>query len=173
MSEPLASAEVTYDRDDFRAFARQIRQERMQLYRRIAVALVILMGVTLALYAILRQPLPLWQAGLGLVAAALLWTLASPVVQGKLIEQRARRSELLVPQSFEIADEGFEARSSRGHSLVKWSAIPAFEIEDGRLFVFVSHESAYIIPRRAFADDAKFDAFVTAARERWTLHHRL
>lgn len=173
MNDAPTSEPVTYNRDDFVALARQIRQERMKLYRRIALVLVGLMVLTLALNWLVGFELPWWQIGLGLVGAALLWSLASPAVQGRLIEQNARRLRVLEPQWFEAVAEGFEARSDRGHSLVRWSAVRRLEVEGTRLFVFVSPDSAYIVPSRAFAADADFEAFVSAARECWKMHHHL
>ena len=173
MSETPTSEPLTYNRDDFVALARQIRQERMQLYRHIALGLVGLMFVTFGLNWLMGLALPWWQVGLGLISAAMLWAFALPQVQGLLIRQSARRMRNLDPLSFAVVAEGFEARSDRGHSLVKWSAVHSIEVEDGRLFVFVARDSAYIVPSRAFAADADFDAFVRATRERWKMHHRL
>ena len=173
VSDAPASEPLIYNRDDFVALARQIRQERMQLYSHIAIGLVGLMIVTFGLNWLIGLALPWWQVGLGLIAAALLWALASPQVQGLLIRYSAHRMRNLDPLSFAVVAEGFEARSDRGHSLVKWSAVHSIAVDDARLFVLILRDSAYIVPRRAFAADADFDAFVRATRECWKMHHRL
>jgi hypothetical protein len=173
VSEALTSSEVTYSNDDFVAFARQIRQGRMRLYRRIAAVFAILMPLMLALDAALRQPLPWWQAALGIAAAAMLWTLASPRVQGRMIQREARRLGLASGQSFAVTDEGLEARAESGHTLTKWSAIREVRVAEGRLFAFVSDTSAYIVPRRIFGSDAEFEAFAAAAEQGWEKRHRL
>src|SRR4051794_19189856 len=145
----------------------------MRLYRRIAIVFAVLIGVTLALDAALRQPLPWWQAALGIPAAAMLWTLASPHVQGRIIQREARRLGLASGQSFAVTDEGFEGRAEGGDTFTKWSAIREVRVTERRLFAFVPAPGAYIVPRRFFARDGEFEAFAAAAEQGGEKRHRL
>ena len=171
----IASSEpVTYRAEDFVAFAGQIRQGRMRLYRRIAAGLVAVVLLTLLFNWVTNQPLPWWQDGLALLAAGMLWALASARVQGRMIWQNSRRSkELRAPHSFAVTEDGFDVQAGEGHSVVKWSAISKIAVEDGLLFVFVSAMSAYIVPPRAFGAQSEFDDFIERARTEWRRHHRL
>ena len=171
----IASSEpAIYRAEDFVAFARQIRQGRMRLYRRSAAGLVVVVLLTLLFDWVTTQPLPWWQDGLALLAALMLWALASPGVQGRMIWQNSRRSrELRAPHTFAVTEEGFDVHAGEGHSVIKWSAIREISVEDGLLFVFASARSAYIVPRRAFATPPEFDDFIKCARAEWKRHHRL
>lgn len=174
MSGIASSEPVTYQTEDFVVFASQIRQGRMRLYRRIALGLVGIALLTLLLDGLMHRDMPWWQDALALLAALMLWALASPAVQGRMIWQSTRRSkELRAPHSFAVTEEGLGIQAGEGRSVLKWSAISQLSVEAERLFVFASAASAYIVPRRAFAAPAEFEAFIEAARSEWKRHHRL
>jgi len=89
------------------------------------------------------------------------------------IDRVARRDDLLREQRLTVADDCFRAESTRGKTEVRWSAIPRIRVEEPRLFVYSTRRQAFIVPRRAFASGADFDAFVKATQEHWKRHHRL
>jgi hypothetical protein len=66
-----------------------------------------------------------------------------------------------------LTPEGIKIRSRRMDGLVFWSAIKSLKVRFGRVFFFLTRRMAVIVPRRAFASDADFDAFAAAAREAW------
>jgi hypothetical protein len=172
MTEPLVSGEVVYNPRDFRAFARRVDFERYHYFRLGAAVIAGLMALTIVLYWALRQPLPIWQVELGLVAAAALWLLSTGRLQARIIARNARQAGL-GPQTYVVSEEGFEVRAATGDSHTKWSEIPELDIEEGRLFVFLTDRKAFIVPSRAFASEAEFDAFAAAAKAHWKVHHRL
>ncbi len=88
-------------------------------------------------------------------------------------ERLARKDGILREQVLTAASDCFRAESERGKTEVKWSAVPRIHVEGERLFVYSTPRLAFIVPQRAFADDAHFEAFVEAVRRYWEQHHRL
>ncbi len=90
-----------------------------------------------------------------------------------LMLRTLRRQGLLVSQSMAITPECLELHSERLDARVRWSAIDKITRVDGRLFIFGSKTSAYIVPRRVFATTEEFEEFAGAADQCWQRHHSL
>ena len=71
------------------------------------------------------------------------------------------------PARVEIAAEGVHLTADDGRRALPWPSIIAVETGAEALYLFLTPEQAHIIPRRAFPDDAAFDAFVAAIRRHW------
>jgi YcxB-like protein len=66
-----------------------------------------------------------------------------------------------------LADDAFVTRNSNGESRHNWSSIVTVEPEMERLFVFVTDRCAFIVAKRAFNDETRFDSFSAEASARW------
>ena len=170
----LATWAFLYDRADLRALA-EVKRPRIVGY------LFVLAWILFAAIAFLIAIC--WFAGspraldyappalLLLVTFLLLYRFGSDI-RAWALEVAARRSGVLREQVMTVADGVFRAESERGKTEVRWTVIPRVQRAHERLFVFSTPYLAFIVPRRAFADEAAFDAFAAAAEERWTAHHR-
>jgi hypothetical protein len=54
----------------------------------------------------------------------------------------------------------------------RWTAFTEIKRAGDRLFAFMNHRQAYVVPRRAFDSDEQFNAFANAAQERWEQSQR-
>jgi hypothetical protein len=70
-----------------------------------------------------------------------------------------------MPQTIEISTAGVRVAGGAGEGLTPWSSIVALASSEDAAYVFLNSLSAYIVPRRAFADATAFDAFLSRARE--------
>ena len=164
-----------YDRSDFVALAELGRPRIVSWLFRLAWALIALAGVLIVICLLAgssRVLIYLLVLAIILVAYLLLYRYGAHI-GAWAIDRVARRDDLLREQRLTVADDCFRAESTRGKTEVRWSAIPRIHIEGPRLFVYSTRRQAFIIPRRAFASGADFDAFVQATQEQWKRHHRL
>ena len=95
-----------------------------------------------------------------------------PGLKARLAMRAARDTGAALAQTFTIEDD-LERKSERGISKIRWSAVPRLEHQPGAFFVFNGPRTAFNVPRRVFASEAEFEAFVSAAEERWKRVHRL
>jgi hypothetical protein len=70
------------------------------------------------------------------------------------------------PSRAEIAPEGLRVTEGDVRSEVAWRTLVAVEAGPGAIYLFITPNQAYIIPRRAFADAGALDDFVAAIEER-------
>ena len=164
-----------YDRSDFVALAELGRPRIVSWLFRLAWALMALAGVLIVICLLAgssRVLIYLPVLAIILVAYLLLYRYGAHI-GAWAIDRVARRDDLLREQRLTVADDCFRAESTRGKTEVRWSAIPRIQVEEPRLFVYSTRRQAFIIPRRAFASGADFDAFVQATQEHWKRHHRL
>jgi len=68
------------------------------------------------------------------------------------------------PQRVVLTPQDVARYTQFGHAAWYWSAIERIEATDRHLFIFVTASSAFLVPRRDFAGDAEFQAFVETAR---------
>ena len=164
-----------YDRSDFVALAELDRPRIVSWLFRLAWALFALAGVLIAICLLAgssRVLIYLPVLAIILVAYLLLYRYGAHI-GAWAIDRVARRDDLLREQRLTVAEDCFRAESTRGKTEVRWSAIPRIRVEEPRLFVYSTRRQAFIIPRRAFASSADFDAFVQTTQELWKRHHRL
>ena len=164
-----------YDRSDFVALAELGRPRIVSWLFRLAWVLMALAGVLIAICLVAgssRVLIYLPVLAIILVAYLLLYRYGAHI-GAWAIDRVARRDDLLREQRLTVADDCFRAESTRGKTEGRWSAIPRIHVEEPRLFVYSTRRQAFIVPRRAFASGADFDAFVKATQEHWKRHHRL
>jgi hypothetical protein len=72
--------------------------------------------------------------------------------------QHGRRRYFVEPDAFRIENEFFETR-------IRWVGVTAVEEEGDHIIVHTGPQLGYVVPRRAFADEAARARFVDAARD--------
>jgi hypothetical protein len=79
---------------------------------------------------------------------------------GRLMERLGNERR----QRITLTEDGIFQSSPSGYSVRYWSAISRVETAEDRLYLYTIFETGHMVPRRAFADEAAWDAFVAAAR---------
>jgi YcxB-like protein len=67
------------------------------------------------------------------------------------------------PQTVEICAAGVKFSGSAGESLIPWPSIVEIGTTRQAIYFFVNSLNAYIVPRRAFSNEANYDEFVRCA----------
>ena len=170
----LKSHPVTYDLDDIMALSKLVPRGPLQALRIAAGAIVILFAFTIVAEVWSLTGFIDW----GAIITCLIVTLILLVVSNRRFRARfwlriMRLSPLHAAQGYAITPQTLKISSSKGVFDVRWTAFTEVKRSSDRLFAFMSHRQAYVIPRRAFDTDEQFEAFAAAAQERWEESHRL
>jgi hypothetical protein len=148
----------------FQAFVtgRIRRAVRSPLYYAVLSLLAVIVGGVLSGAAGVRFHRPTAVTIL-LVGAAFWWVIArlyrsaaSPLPDGSLVG--ARRIEL--------TDDHVRQVAPLHEATTSWAGVLAVEETAGHIFLMTDRLAGYIVPRRAFRDDAGREAFVAFARAR-------
>jgi hypothetical protein len=174
-AEGLTAPPVLYERADYAALQKLTAPRALPLLMYAATILIILIFLLLLLLYLLTARV-LWRetvVALGALVVLILLIGWIPGLKATLVMRAARNTGAELVQTFTIEDDFWRAESERGISKLRWSAVPRLEREPGMFFVFNGPRTAFIVPRRVFASDAEFEAFVAAVEERWKRVHRL
>ena len=68
---------------------------------------------------------------------------------------------------FQLREDGPHFVSDSISGTIHWKRIKKFRSTNNRLFYYISMGSALIVPRRAFADDERFEAWRIFSKQRW------
>jgi hypothetical protein len=98
---------------------------------------------------------------------ALVWVVTFVFVSPLARFARAKFQRGLGPVNLWLQSEGLQIEAPNAQSLVYWSGFKRLVATPRRLYLFVRTRAAVIVPRRAFGNDAEFEAFAAAAEERW------
>ena len=174
-AEELTAPPVLYERDDYAALQKLASPRALPLLMYAATMLIIVIFLLLLLVYLLTGHVPWRQTIVAVGALVVLVLLVGwiPGLKARLAMRAARDTGAALAQTFTIEDEYWSAESERGISKIRWSAVPRLERWPGAFFVFNGPRTAFILPRRVFASEAEFEAFVAAAEERWKRVHRL
>lgn len=63
-----------------------------------------------------------------------------------------------------LAPEGLSEVSGQGTTMTPWPVVERIVVSPDHAFIYINALAAVIVPRRAFANEADFDAFVATAR---------
>jgi hypothetical protein len=161
----VEQVEVTYTLGDMYAVT-------FQSWRRIVLKILILFGALIAAFIALpmitngltfRESaywFP-WDFYLGLVLFLLLFIFgACPPIS----YFRSKRQGFLGPNHIGLSSDGARLEGPKGQSLVYWSAVKHLVETKSRLFLFIGPSNAIVIPKRAFADQAGFEAAIGEAK---------
>jgi len=172
VSDDLRSGAIDLNLDDLRALARICVSRPARLARVLGLVLAVASVLTFIGSRLLRTPYAVSDFLWVLAPAAVLACLGSPEVRARLWRWQMRRNPLFVPQAYAIGQSELEVTSEKMRSAISWSMFPDVRRVDQWLFVFVTRDSAYIIPRRAFDRDDDFNAFADAAERCWRAHRQ-
>jgi hypothetical protein len=78
-----------------------------------------------------------------------------------------RNRAMLGARRLRISRVGLSDSSELLKTSAKWAAVERIETNAGYAYLYIGAAQAYVIPRRAFNDDAQFLAFVELARRYW------
>jgi len=170
----LQSKPFNVDLDDLVALAGQVDQSSMRWFRRGAVAILLLVAVTVVLEQSIERPYVDWMlVGVGVFCAFGTLMVSSVRFRGWLWLKFARRRPLHGPQTYALRSDGLLVSGAKGKTEVPWTSVHHVALEDGRLFVFLSERLAFVVPRRAFDSGAEFAAFTATVQQQWKKLHRL
>jgi hypothetical protein len=177
----MMEVEYEIDRDDLIAFRLHVLS-KSQAFRRGNFFVLPMLAIICAVIRLSKHDMNVGEAfGLlamallvGLVAAVVLVRIKLPLARLGFVRSLKSRPELLKlcrrhratidPDHFTIATDESSTRQ-------KWSAIERIETLDRSIAFFITSNTAYIIPRRAFADEATERQFTeTAERYRHAAH---
>jgi len=170
----LRSHPVTYDLDDIIALSKLVPRGPLQILRVAAGAIVILFAFIIVTEVWSLTGIIDWSAIMVcLFVAAILLFASNRRVRARFWLRITRLSPLHAAHSYSITPATLRINSSKGQFDVRWTAFTEVKRTTDRLFAFMNHRQAYVVPRRAFDSDEQFEAFAAAAQERWEQSHRL
>ncbi len=70
-----------------------------------------------------------------------------------------RNKPLYAQRTFTVAEDGLVTESEYGRSETRWKQVQKLARTRKHIFLYLSGEAAVVVPRRAFADAAQWDAF--------------
>jgi hypothetical protein len=68
---------------------------------------------------------------------------------------------------FTFSEDGIQVESSDGRTLVFWGSLKRVVVNDRRLLLFLGLTGAFVLPKRAFADESSFRSVAAMAELRW------
>jgi hypothetical protein len=70
-----------------------------------------------------------------------------------------RNKTLYTERTLTIGEEGLATETPYGKSEQKWAIVQKLARSRKYVFIYVAQHSAYLVPRRAFLDEAEWEAF--------------
>jgi hypothetical protein len=77
--------------------------------------------------------------------------------------QQGKNAKLLKPQRLTITPEGITQDTGHSTATVAWEALEGIGTTEDHAFFYTNTVTAYVLPRRAFANDGEFEEFVEKA----------
>ena len=171
----MLSVEFELTEEDLLAFNRyhNAHSRTVKEIRRKAYLMLLLLAVLLGLLILINPETWSFAGTVGLAFILVVAVLmALPSFRRGQVNRMARRlwaeggnQALLERQTMSITAEGITKDSPNVRSLIRWPGVGKIVTTDAHAFFYFSALSAYVVPRRAFPDDADFENFVAAARE--------
>lgn len=162
------------DLDDLVALAGQVDQSAMRWFRRGAVAILLLVAVTVVLEQSIERPYVDWTLiGVGVFCAFGIVVVSSVRFRGWLWLKFARRRPLHGPQTYALLSDGLLVSGAKGRTEVPWTGLHHVTCENGRRFIYLAERFAFVVPKRAFDRDEEFEAFAATVQQHWKMLHWL
>jgi hypothetical protein len=170
----LRSHPVMYDLDDLVALSKLTPRGPLQILRLCAAGIVIIFALTMVGEVWSLTGVIDWTGLISLLfVLVIVLVVCSRRMRARFWLRIMSFSALHSAQSFAITPVALRVSSSKGVFDARWSAFTDIKRSADRLFAFMNHRQAYVVPRRAFDSDEQFQAFAAAAQERWEQSHRL
>jgi hypothetical protein len=103
-------------------------------------------------------------AGGGLLVLLLLKYQAA-LRRQKHVQQDQRNRDLYEPKRMTISPDGVTVSGSRGFTLTRWPFVWHIGRSPDYAFLYITSETAYVVPRRAFRDEQQFAEFIALAQQ--------
>ena len=90
-----------------------------------------------------------------------------PWIVSRSVRRRLKErgnARILEPQMVEITPEGIRRSSDSSESFNLWKAVVRIANTDAHAFIYLTSTAAFVIPSRAFVDEASFLSFLDTAR---------
>jgi len=176
MSGDSQAVEFSLTADDYAAFnefffRRNWRRWRFPLLRKIFLGFfAFYIALTLFTRWEMRDTLAGW--GDYPLIIVILFLLLIPYWPRFAGRRQFRRANAINPKlgamvRMEISPAGLSTTGGLADTRTPWSSIIEIAVGPAGAYLFILKNSAHVLPRRAFADGAGFDAFVAAARGWW------
>jgi acid phosphatase family membrane protein YuiD len=173
-SPELRSHPVTYDLDDLLALSKLTPRSAVQVFRLVAGAVVLLFALIMVVEVWSLTGIIDWMAiTTFLFVGVIVLVLSSRRVRAQFWLRVMRLGALHSAHSYAVTPSALRISSSKGVFDARWTAFTDVKRTADRLFAFMNHRQAYVVPRRAFDSDEQFDAFATSAVQCWEQSHRL
>jgi hypothetical protein len=107
-----------------------------------------------------------WPLGLFAAVYAVIYPWRYRTHVGKLMKKLLAEGEnkgLIGPRRLSITPESLNGATAFGESVTKWTAVEKIVVVEEYAYIHTGAMSAFIIPKRAFADDRAFQTFVETA----------
>ncbi len=110
-------------------------------------------------------PAPSYGLAARIVGTVLFMALALPVLTAVqlaivvLLLLSRRNKTLFAKQTLTLREDGFDTENAYARSDCKWTVVQKLRQTRRHLFIYVSQNGALIVPRRAFRDEAEWQAF--------------
>jgi hypothetical protein len=101
---------------------------------------------------------------------AFYWFLFSPQNYRNRVRKAVVKQYSKIPNAelcrhkISISEEGLRESSEFGEGIQNWSTIESIVQTDRYIYLFLSTAKGFIVPRRAFSDDASFNLFAEESR---------
>lgn len=128
------------------------------------LCLVLLMSFGLAVVSLFQHHSPDWTMLLTPIVALLAISRLLPPSKKRLAKIATQRPGLLCEHIVSISPEWLAERTFVNDTKVAWSTLHTIEEDHNYLFLFLSKNAAYIVPKRAFTGPNEAQAFLDAAR---------
>jgi hypothetical protein len=103
----------------------------------------------------------------GIVFLILVGVIVARVFWPRVRLSKADRASLLGRQRLTLASDGVRVETDFGSNRMSWRGILRIRATRTHAFIFSSSATAFVVPRRAFADDERFEEFIETARRFW------
>ncbi len=179
MSEILA-IDYDYGAEDYAAYSIHLMRTR-SVYRRqrflsrIAMPIAFTtLGIVWIVIARHNDPgTELWPFSFYFAAIALytlyVWLWYQAISKRRLVKilSMGRNRALFGPTRIELRDDVFWRTSPMSEGWVRWAGIESVEHDADHAYIAIGSSAAYVVPRRAFADQAGYECFIARATALW------
>ena len=98
--------------------------------------------------------------------------LAAVLALSVVLSMASRKNKtVLTEHTILLAEESFTEETPYNKTEQKWTIVQKLARTRSYIFIYVAQYSAHIVPRRAFRDDAEWDAFYEYCRQRTQAAH--
>ncbi len=174
MPETLA-VEYDYGVDDYVAYSLHFmrtnpRYRRQRFLSRVAMPIALTAIGLLMLYVSNAESyVPLVYFLMVAAYTAYVWLWYYQVSKRNLaaMVSAGRNRALFGRTRIELRPDSLWRSSPMSEGWVRWQGIESVERTADHVFIAIGVSAAYVVPRRAFADGAAFEAFIARATELW------